>query len=85
MTHNGNLKTVLIDGWFKTKNMINLKVIFNTTSSTQDITEYIQIPNDVCYCLYDKDNKFYNEIKKALECKGYKLKYYFNLIKVRIL
>ena len=68
--------------------MINLKVVFSidATGSDKDITEQIIIPNDVCvYCLHDKDNRFHNEIKKALEYKGYDLRYFFQLMKADVL
>jgi hypothetical protein len=68
--------------------MMNLKVVFSidATGSDKDITELIIIPNDVCvYCLHDKDNRFHNEIKKALEYKGYDLRYFFQLMKAYVL
>jgi hypothetical protein len=68
--------------------MTNLKVTFSidATGFAQDITEQINIPNDVClYCLHDKDNRLHNEVKKALEYKGYDLEYFFQLMKVYVL
>jgi hypothetical protein len=68
--------------------MINLNVTFSidSTGSDKDIIEQIIIPNDVCvYCLHDKDNRFHNEIKKALEYKGYDLRYFFQLMKAYVL
>lgn len=65
--------------------MMTLKVVFSVdaTGFAQDITEEINIPSDVClYCLSDKDNRFYREVKKAIENKGYDLTYYFELMKV---
>ena len=65
--------------------MITLKVVFSldATGFEQDIKEEIIIPSDTClFCLHDKDNRFYREIKKALEYKGYDLTYFFQLMKV---
>jgi hypothetical protein len=68
--------------------MTNLKVTFSIDAIgfAQDITEEINIPSDVClYCLHDKDNRLRNEIMKALEHKGYDLRYFFQLMKVYVL
>jgi len=68
--------------------MTNLKVTFSidATGFAQDITEEISIPIDVClYCLHDKDNRLRNEVMKALEYKGYELRYFFQLMKVYVL
>ena len=67
---------------------MTIKVTFSTdaTGFEQDITEEINIPSEVClYCLHDKDNRFHNEVKKALEYKGYDLKHFFQLMKVYVL
>ena len=67
--------------------MTNLKVTFSidATGFAQDITEEINIPSDVClYCLHDKDNRLHSEVKKALEYKGYELRYYFQLMKAYV-
>ena len=64
---------------------LSLKVTFSVdpTGYDQDITELISIPKDVClYCLHDKGNRLHNEVKKALEYKGYNFIYYFKLLKV---
>lgn len=69
----------------KQKDMSKLKVVFSIdpTGFAQDITEEISIPNDTClYCLHDKDNRFYNEVVKAIDNKGYDLRYFFQLMKV---
>ena len=70
---------------------MKLKVAFNIdpTGYENDITEEIYIPKDVCmYCLHDKHNRFYDEIKKALLNKGYDFGcesgYYFELLKVYV-
>lgn len=68
--------------------MTNLKVTFSidATGFDQDITEEIIIPNGVClYCLHDKDNRLHQEIMKALEYKGYELRYFFQLMKVYVI
>lgn len=65
--------------------MITLKAVFSIdpTGISKDITEEINIPKDVClYCLSDKDNRFYQEVKKAIEYKGYDLSCFFQLMKV---
>lgn len=67
--------------------IITLKVIFSidATGIDKDITEEINIPSDVClYCLHDKDNRFYNEVKKALEYKGYNSSYFLQIMKVYV-
>lgn len=70
---------------------MKLKVAFNIdpTGHEKDIIEEITISKDVClYCLHDKDNRFYNEVKKALLNKGYdfgcEFGYYFELLKVYV-
>ena len=73
---------------FKQKDMTNLKVTFSidATGFTQDITEEINIPSDVClYCLHDKANRLRNEVMKALEYKGYEVRYFFQLMKVYVI
>lgn len=69
--------------------MINLKVVFSidpTGMELKDITEEIVIPSDVClFCLHDANQnirRLQQEVKKALEYKGYDLTMYFNLLKV---
>ena len=65
--------------------MTKLKVVFSIdpTGFSSDIIEHIFISNDIClYCLHDKDNRFLNEVKKAIEYKGYDLTSYFELMKV---
>ena len=65
--------------------MTRLEVIFSidATGFSKDITEQVNISDDVClYCLHDKENRLRNEVKKALENKGYDLRYYFQLMKV---
>jgi len=65
--------------------MINLKVVFNVdpTGFDKDITEEILIPSELClYCLHDKQNRFHDEIVKALQYKGYEFKEFFQLLKV---
>lgn len=65
-----------------------LKVSFglDPTGMDLDITEEVIIPDNVClYCLHDsslKINRLHDEIKKALEYKGYDTKYYFHLLKI---
>lgn len=66
---------------------MNLKVVFSidATGFEKDITEDITIPSGYCvYCLHDKHNRLNQEIKKALERKGYDLRYYFQLMKAYI-
>ena len=54
---------------------MKLKVAFSIDATTKDITEEIIIPSDICiYCHCDwlhHDNSLRNEIRKALEYKGY--------------
>lgn len=66
---------------------MKIKVTFSTdpTGFTKDIKEEINIPNNVClFCLHDKDNRLRDEVMKALEYKGYELKYFFQLMKVYV-
>lgn len=72
--------------------MINLKVNFSidpTGMELKDITEEIVIPSDVClFCLHDANHnirRLQQEVKKALEYKGYDLSRYFDLMKVHTL
>ena len=64
---------------------MKLKVVFSTdaTGHAQDITEVVSIKSEIClYCLHDRQNRFYDEVKKQIENKGYDLRYYFELMKV---
>lgn len=69
--------------------MIKLKVVFSidpTGMDMNDIAEEINIPSDIClFCLHDsrlKINRLQDEVKKALEFKGYDLEHNFSLLKV---
>ncbi len=69
--------------------MIKLKVVFSidpTGMELKDITEEIVIPSDIClFCLHDVHQNIYRlqqEVKKALEYKGYDFSMCFNLLKV---
>lgn len=67
---------------------MELKVIFSLdpTGQAQDIEQVIEIPNDTClYCNHDHNqniDRFVDEIKKALELKGFDLEMWFTLFKV---
>ncbi len=68
---------------------MKLKVVFtdDSTGMAKDIIEEINIPSDVClWCCHDSRHnihRLHNEVKKALEYKGYDFKYgNFHLWKV---
>lgn len=67
---------------------MRLKVTFGVdpTGFAKDITEKVIIPKDVClYCCHDSRHnisRLHNEVKKALEYKGYDLEQWFTLLKV---
>lgn len=67
---------------------MKLKVVFgiDPTGHDLDITEEINIPSDIClFCCHDSRlqiQRLHIEVKKALEYKGYDLKWYFSLLKV---
>lgn len=67
---------------------MKLKVTFgiDPTGFDKDITEEIVIPSNVClFCCHDSRHsisRLHNEVKKALEYKGYDLKWHFSLLKV---
>jgi hypothetical protein len=71
--------------------MIALKVVFSidATGSAKDITEKIFIPSNIwLYSFHDKDNyRLYDEVKRALEYKGYDFKpyYFFQLMTISTL
>jgi len=68
--------------------MLTLKVVFGVdlTGQKLDITEIVYIPANVClYCNHDSRleiSRLHDEVKKALEYKGYDLDLYFSLLKV---
>lgn len=73
--------------------MTKLKVVFRTdpTGFSKDITEEVFIPSEVClFCCHDsrlKISRLYDEVKKALEYKGYDLSSeyaHFELLKVYV-
>ena len=66
----------------------NLKVVFgiDPTGMDKDITEEIKIPSDTClFCFHDKNSRLVSEVRKALEYKGYDLKYHFSLLKIYVI
>jgi hypothetical protein len=70
---------------------MKVKVVFglDPTGHDLDIIEEITIPSNTClFCCHDSRlqiPRLHNEVKKALEYKGYDLKWYFLLLKVYIL
>lgn len=67
---------------------MKLKVVFgiDPTGFAKDITEEITIPKDVClFCCHDyrqQIQRLHDEVRKALEYKGYDLDWHFSLLKV---
>ncbi len=67
---------------------MKVRVVFgiDPTGYDLDITEEIVIPSDIClFCCHDSRlqiSRLQEEVKKALEYKGYDLKWYFSLLKV---
>lgn len=65
---------------------MKLKVIFSIdpTGMDKDISEDIILPSNLCvYDFHDKKvNRFYNEVRKALEYKGYDLRYHLSILKI---
>ena len=67
---------------------MKVKVVFGVdpTGHDLDITEEIVIPSNIClFCCHDSRlqiSRLQHEVKKALEYKGYNLKYYFSLLKI---
>lgn len=65
---------------------MKLQITFSTdpTGLAKDVTETITIIPNVClYCLHDKNiNRFEENIKILLKEKGYKVEYYFQIMKV---
>lgn len=65
-----------------------LKVVFTTDSTgmSKDITEEIEISSEIClFCYHDSRleiDRLHDEVKLALESKGYDLEWWFTLWKV---
>lgn len=70
--------------------MTKLRVAFgiDPTGFDKDITEIVEIPSEVClFCCHDSRHniqRLRNEVKKALELKGWDLRYHFFLLKIYV-
>ena len=67
---------------------MKVKVVFwlDPTGHDLDITEEIIIPSNIClFCCHDSRlqiSRLHDEVRKALEYKGYDLRMYFSLLKI---